>query len=125
MFGIPLEIIAFLGIIIGAIGRTVFPFLKKLDPNDQTPITFNVRFWMTATISGIIAAIFIYPTFVVPETGSVFELFLAAFLAAWAADDILNRLVNNNTTPVKNEEIKTPTTTVVATPIMKFAPEKP
>jgi len=128
MFEIPLELVAFLAIVLGTIGRTVFPFLKKLDPNDQTPITFNIRFWMTAAISGIFSAIFIYPVFVIPGNATLFEIFIAGFITAWGSDDILNRLVHNGSTTTEIKEATvttTPTTTVVANPVMKFAPETP
>jgi hypothetical protein len=108
MFTISIEWIAFLGILFGAIGRTVFPFLKKLDPNDTTPIKFNARFWMTAVVSGVIAAIFVYPTFVLPATNSILVIFISGFTTAWAADDILNRLATAD-----NPAPKTTSTTTV------------
>jgi hypothetical protein len=126
-FEIPLELIAFLAIFLGTIGRTVFPFLKKLDPNDQTPITFNVRFWMTAIISGIFSAIFIYPIFVMPGDSTLFEIFIAGFITAWGSDDILNRLVHNGSTTT-NGTTDTATTTLTvdsSSPVseLKFKPE--
>jgi len=117
MVAIPIELIAFLGILFGAIGRTVFPFLKKLDPNDTTPITFNVRFWMTALLSGIIAAIFVYPTFVMPESSSILVVFIAGFITAWGSDDILNRLVTADN--------PAPTTSTASTEVVVSTPTKP
>lgn len=112
MFEIPLEYIAFLAIFFGAVGRTVFPFLRKLDPNDQTPITFNARFWITAVISGVFSAIFIYPIFIMPGNGTSFEIFIAGFITAWGSDDILNRLVHNGSATT-NSKTDAETTTLI------------
>jgi len=93
-FAIPIEIIAFLAITLGVICRTYFPYLKKLDENRQNEdFVFELRYVVTMIVSGIVTAIFVYPTFIIPE-GSQFQVFIAGFVFAWGANDAINYLIN-------------------------------
>jgi len=87
---IPIELIAFIGIISGIVFRTLLPYFKKLEENPDLP--FEVRYITTAVMSGIVAAIFIYPTFVIPEE-TMFLVFISAVVFAWGANDIVNKMI--------------------------------
>ena len=87
---IPLELIAFVAIVLGIVGRTFFPYLKKKSSEEY--IEFDAGFIATAIFSGIISAIFIYPVFVFPETTDVLKVFMAAFIFAYATNDGVNRI---------------------------------
>jgi len=99
---VPIELVAFIGIVLGVIIRTYFPYLRKVEES-RTPeagtgvavlLTFDTKFYITALLSGIVTAIFIYPTFVFPEDASMMNVFIAAFIFSWGANDVLNRLVH-------------------------------
>ncbi len=125
MFEIPLEYVAFFAIILGVIGRSYFPYLRK---TEQVPkgeeFDFEIRYIVTAIFSGLVTAIFVFPLFVFPEGGTMLNVFISGFIFAWGANDVTNRVAHSTSTPV-NGTTKTPTTTVVTTPIMNFAPGKP
>lgn len=91
---IPIEVIAFVGIILGVIGRTYFPYLKKTKQAEQKSlqIGFDARYLITAIFSGIVTAIFVFPLFVIPNE-TPFKVVLAAFVFAWMSDDALNRVI--------------------------------
>jgi len=100
MFEIPLELIAFIAITLGIIGRTFFPYLRKQEetrtpePGTGIPKTlrFDMKYYLTAFFSGLITAIFVYPLFVFPEDSSIMTVFITAFIFAWGANDVVNRL---------------------------------
>jgi len=87
---IPIELIAFIGIAFGVIGRTLLPYFKKLE--GEPNLGFEIRYLTTAVMSGIITAIFIYPTFVIPEE-TIFLVFVSAVIFAWGANDIVNKMI--------------------------------
>ena len=87
---IPLELIAFVAIVLGIIARTYFPYLKK--KSSDVYVTFDAGFIATAIFSGVVSAIFIYPVFVFPETTDVLKVFISAFIFAYAANDGVNRI---------------------------------
>ena len=89
---IPIELIAFVAIVLGVIGRTYFPYLKKVGQDKS--IEFDYKFILTAIFSGIVTAVFIWPLFILPAEGTYFEIAIAAFIFAWTTDDIANRVVN-------------------------------
>jgi len=100
---IPTEWIAFIAIILGVIGRTYFPYLKKLGEykveiagTGTTALTFSFdyKFIVTAVFSGIVSAMFIFPMFVIPENVSTLSLFIAAFIFSWGTNDVINSLTN-------------------------------
>lgn len=87
---IPIGLIAFIGIAFGTIWRTLLPYFKKLETNPD--LGFEVRYIITAVMSGILTAIFIYPTFVIPEE-TIFLVFISAVIFAWGANDIVNKMI--------------------------------
>lgn len=97
---IPLELIAFIAICLGVIGRTYFPFLRKTeDSKTAAPgtgraivLNFDAKYYLTAIFTGIITAIFVYPTFVFPANASLMTVFITGFIFAWGANDVINRL---------------------------------
>jgi hypothetical protein len=100
MFEIPLELIAFIAIVCGIIGRTYFPYLRKNEDSQTAApgtgaaivLTFDAKYYLTAIFTGIVTAIFIYPMFVFPATASLITVFITAFIFAWGANDVVNRL---------------------------------
>lgn len=100
---IPLEYVAFIAIILGVIGRTYYPYLRKLgDYKAETAGTgivkytfnFDIKFIITALFSGIVTAFFVYPLFVFPENQTILNIFITGFVFAWGTDDVINRLAN-------------------------------
>lgn len=100
MIEIPIELVVFLGIALGVICRTYFPYLRKVEEAQEavegtglaSEFTFDYKFAITAIFTGLVSAIFIYPTFVLPATENVFEIFIFAFIFAYGTNDIVNRL---------------------------------
>jgi len=84
---IPIEFIALLGVIIGVIGKTMLPYVKKVleDPN----ITFNWDYVGTMVLSGVVSAVFIFPLFVIPE-GEPLTIFIAAIFFAAGVNGVVN-----------------------------------
>lgn len=90
---IPLEAIAFIGIFFGILARTIFPYLQKYDKNRDDPnFGFEVRYLLSAIISAAIASVLTFELFIIPE-GSMFSVFIAAFVFAWGSNSIINNLV--------------------------------
>lgn len=86
-----MELIAFIAIVLGVIGRTLLPYIKKKMQDEF--IEFDYNFITTAVFSGIISAIFVFPLFVMPEGANALTVFVTALIFAWAADDVTNRVV--------------------------------
>lgn len=84
---IPIGFIAFIGICIGVIGKTAIPYIRKHleDPN----LVFNWGYFGTMCMSGIVAAVVVYPTFIIPE-GEPMIVFIAAIFFAAGVNGILN-----------------------------------
>ena len=89
---IPLELLAFIAIVLGVIGRTLLPYIKKKMQEDGD-IEFDYNFITTAVFSGIMSAIFVFPLFVFPEGANASVVFVTAFIFAWTANDGINRVV--------------------------------
>jgi hypothetical protein len=87
---IPLEFIALIGIVLGLIGRTLIPYFKKV--NEDPNIDFDGQYVLTMIFSGVVTAIFVFPLFVIPEESEPLKLLVMAFIFAWTANDVTNRL---------------------------------
>lgn len=100
MFEIPVEYVAFIAIVLGVIGRTYFPYLKKLQEAKEEiagtgamlSFNFDIKFIATAIFSGIVTAMFVFPLFVMPENTTLLTLFISAFIFAWGTNDVINNL---------------------------------
>lgn len=77
---IPIEFIALLGVIVGVVGKTMLPYVKKVleDPN----IFFNWDYVGTMVVSGVVSAVFVFPLFVIPEGEPLMVFIAAVFFAA-------------------------------------------
>lgn len=93
MIEISPEIIAFLGILVACVMRTVLPYMKKyLETNGD--ITFSLEYvisFVSIVCIGFVATILLLPTFTIPE-GSELYIFAVAFVFAWTSNDIINRV---------------------------------
>ena len=87
----PLELIALVGIILALVGRTLIPYLKKV--NEDPDISFDFGYVGTMIFAGVVSSIFIFPLFVFPESATPWTVFIAAFIFSWSANDVTNRLV--------------------------------
>lgn len=96
MFNIPLELLAFIAIVLGTIGRTYFPYLRKDKEAAKANIDFKFdgKFILTAIFSGIVTAAFVYPLFVLPANATWMSVLLAGFVFAWGFNDGVNKLAN-------------------------------
>lgn len=94
MWEIPFEYIAFIAIVLGVIGRTYFPYLRKKDQNKwDKDFKFDMRYIATMVFSGIITTIFVYKLFVVLEDRTMLEVFIGGFIFGWGANDVTNKFV--------------------------------
>jgi len=89
---VPIEFIAFVGIIIGVIGKTAIPYIRKI--YEDPTISFNWGYFGTMCMSGIIAAVVVYPTFVIPE-GDPWIIFIAAIFFAAGINGLINFIGKN------------------------------
>lgn len=115
MFEIPIEYVAFIAIILGVIGRTYFPYLRKMEQNGATgePFTFDIKFVITAIFSGLVTAVFVFPLFVMPDNATNLTVFISAFIFAWGANDVVNRVAHTSgatVTATKEVTVTTPST---------------
>ena len=87
------EIIAFAGILLACVLRTMLPYLKKhIEGNGD--ITFSLKYiisFLSIVVVGFVATMLLFPTFTIPA-GSELYIFIAAFVFAWASNDIVNRV---------------------------------
>lgn len=88
---IPLEYIALAGVILGTVGRTYLPYLKKSDQaiKENSEIKFAMRYIGTAILSIIISSIIIFSVFVIPQ-GTALQIFVAAVIFSWGTNDFIN-----------------------------------
>ena len=87
---IPLDVIVFLGIFLGILGRTVFPYLQKTDRSNPD-FAFQIRYIITALIAAAITAVLVFNSFILPS-GTNFQIFIASFVFAWGKNDMMNKL---------------------------------
>ena len=89
------EAFAFIGIFLGALSRTIFPYLKKLKKaaDSGVPIKFALRYLLSMIISMILSlftAALATPSFDIPSA----NIFFLAFAYGWAANDVMNMVMN-------------------------------
>lgn len=83
-------LIAFVGIFIGVLIRTLLPYLQKLQ---ETPdIAFQWRFLVTAVLSGFGTAIGLMLIFDIP-TEPVHQIFITAIAFSYFGEEILNSIM--------------------------------
>ncbi len=89
---IPIEFIAFIGVLIGVVAKTVIPYLRKVyeDPS----LYFNWGYFGTMIFSGIVAGLLVYPTFIIPEA-EPWVVFIAAVFFAAGINGIVNFTAKN------------------------------
>jgi len=86
-------IVAFTGIFLGCLCRTVLPYLRKARENPQ--IKFELKYLVVfaiSLISSFIAAITLFATFTIPET-AVPYVFASAFVAGFGANDLIAEII--------------------------------
>lgn len=94
MMEISPEIVAFIGILLSCMSRTVLPYAKKYveeNGNIQFSLKYVVSF-IVVVIAGFVATMLVFPLFTIPE-GSELYIFAVAFGFAWASNDIINRVL--------------------------------
>lgn len=87
---IPIELVALLGVILAVLGRTILPYLKKV--HEDPSVTFDWGYLGTMFFSGVVSAVVLYPTFVMPGNLEWWNVFIVAFIFAWTANDVTNRI---------------------------------
>ncbi|HEU65178.1 MAG TPA: hypothetical protein ENN57_00750 [Chloroflexi bacterium] len=88
------EVAAAVGLFSGCLIRALSPFLRKRyrEAKEGKDVKWEPRYAWTlvfALIGSFVATMFILPNFDIPST----NIFPIAFVAGWAAQDILNELV--------------------------------
>ena len=88
-----LQLIAFLGLLLGVFARTYFPYKSKEahEKNLGREINFDIKYIMTALVAMVITAIIAYTTFTIPE-GTLFTVFIQAFIFAYGINAIANKI---------------------------------
>lgn len=89
-------LLAFLGYVLGALGRTVFGYLSKVIESPDTT-SFNNKYWATMLISIILSFMTAAVTFnslEIPVVINPTSLMLFTFALGYAANDVTNRGVN-------------------------------
>lgn len=89
---IPIEFIALIGIILGVVAKTLVPYVRKVleDPS----LEFNWGYFVTMCSSGVVTAVFIFPTFVIPNA-EPFSVFIAAVFFAAGINGAINFFAKN------------------------------
>lgn len=94
-----LEAVAFIAVLLGVVGRLLFPYFKKLrEAPAGTEIKFDYKFAITALeafIEGFVLVSQIFAPFLesVPTGISLLMLFLFGFNYGWGRTDLNNRLI--------------------------------
>ncbi len=89
-------LLAFLGYVLGALGRTVFGYLSKVIEAPETT-SFDNKYWATMMISIILSFMTAAVTFnslELPAIVNPTSLMLFTFALGYAANDVTNRGVN-------------------------------
>jgi len=89
---IPIEFIALIGVIVGVLLKTAIPYFRKVA--EDPLVVFNWGYFGTMCISGLIAAIALYPNFIIPE-GEPMIVFITAVFFAAGINGILNFVGKN------------------------------
>ena len=87
-----LEAIAFVGMLLGVLGRTASPYLRKI--KEGAEIVWSQRYTASAIASLILCAItvaLVFPAFTIPE-GSLLAVFLAAFCFGFGINAVVNEV---------------------------------
>lgn len=90
---------ALIGLFLGILARTLFPYLKKAKEAEEAgnELPFNKKFTYTAIYSFVsagIGAIMLFATYTVPPGLTVIQVGIVAFLAGYVENDIMNRLIS-------------------------------
>lgn len=79
--------------ILGAVVRTVYGFMAKIITSDNSAMQFDAKYWATMVMSIIVSFMGAIGTFalVVPPGINLVAVFLMAFPAGYAVNDVANR----------------------------------
>lgn len=90
--------VAYIGIFVGVLLRTLLPYVKKLkkaeDKNEE--FKFDFKYAGTAIFALVISFVvstLIFPTFTIPEIALPY-VFAQAFAFGWTANDIINEIIS-------------------------------
>lgn len=89
--------VAFLGVFIGVLLRTLLPYIRKLKEAKETntQLLFDVKYAYTAIVSLFITCVvtlLVFPAFTIPDVALLY-LFCSAFAWGWATNDLVNELI--------------------------------
>jgi len=91
---VPLEAIAFFGIFLGVLLRTIVPWIRKVSQGKIVP-TFELRYIISAISSlfwNFVLALQLFKSFSPPETSGLAVL-IAAILFGWFGVDVSNEIM--------------------------------
>jgi hypothetical protein len=104
---IPVSIISFLFVFLGALLRTIFPYLKKVKEQEDdnkaraainlpqfADLSFNdtyLAIFGADVLLSFIATMLFFSTWSPPD-GSLFQVAIVSFVGGWGFQDITNRL---------------------------------
>jgi hypothetical protein len=102
-------LLAFIGYILGAVGRTVYGFLAKILESDED-VTFDKKYYATMLSAIIISLLTATATFSqvdIPTALSTTSLLLYTFTFGYTANSVINTGISI-ITKSKNPDAKTP-----------------
>ena len=88
-----IEYVAFIGIFLGCLMRTILPYLRKL--KHVKNLKFEGKYAVSMIFSVVVsfvASMLLFGTFQIPE-GSTFFVLVSGFTVGWASNDILNEII--------------------------------
>ena len=87
---VDVSLVAFLGVLIGIVGRAAFPFLRKVS-KEGIEVKWSARYTASVIASFLICLIvtaMVFPGFIVPEA-SIGSVFLIAFIFGFGFEALI------------------------------------
>jgi len=82
---LPVQLMAFIGILLGVLARSFLPYLRKTI-KENLPLSWEHKY-TALLIVGVVASFLVYPRFQIPPDG--FDVFVAAFVFGFGIDALI------------------------------------
>jgi len=108
------EIVVLIASSLGAFGRAMFPYLRKLKEEAEAnkPVKFEAKYVISAIFSAVVASIVgltLFPSLVsqVGSQSTMAGVFITSLLAGWGAGSLINNVIASGTNAIETEKKKT------------------
>lgn len=116
------QALVFAGCLLGALGRTLLPYLQKLKENEeagQEPPNFQKKYMFTFAYSlaisiGVAMTLFSSVLTNVDKTATIPSIMIISGLAGWGANSIVNNIQRVATTRTASDSPPPPTSTTTS-----------